>query len=90
MRPPGVEVAPPALGDYLSLFNQVESLVVEQLVTQPGVLCLKILNLACTYIGESLNASAHLLAGRTDDGLVAVRRMPFSPSDLNAAISPGR
>jgi hypothetical protein len=48
------------------------------------------LNLAHTFIGEPLNASAHLLAGRTDDGLVAVRRMPFSPSDLNTAISPGR
>lgn len=34
-----------------------------------------VLNLARTYIGEPLNASAHLLAGRTDDALVAVQRM---------------
>lgn len=34
-----------------------------------------VLNLARTYIGEPLNASAHLLAGRTDDALVAVQRI---------------
>ena len=33
------------------------------------------LNLAHTFIGEPLNASAHLLAGRTDDALVAVQRI---------------